>query len=87
MSEQAKCDLCGEPMPPGEEMFKFHGYSGDCPKPPLPRPVIGHVDPWGFIKELAQADMSETMCAPNAAWAKRRANELLKQRQDAARQT
>ena len=38
MSEQAKCDLCGEPMPPGEEMFKFHGYSGDCPKPPLPRP-------------------------------------------------
>lgn len=33
MSEQAKCDLCGEPMPPGEEMFKFHGYSGDCPKP------------------------------------------------------
>jgi hypothetical protein len=25
-------------MPPGEEMFKFHGYSGNCPKPPLPRP-------------------------------------------------
>lgn len=22
----------------GEEMFKFHGYSCDCPKPPLPRP-------------------------------------------------
>jgi hypothetical protein len=21
-------------MPPGEEMFKFHGYSGPCPKPP-----------------------------------------------------
>mgnify|MGYP000134248398 CR=1 FL=1 len=32
-----KCELCGEPMPPGEEMFKFHGYSGSCPKPPLPR--------------------------------------------------
>ena len=32
-----KCELCGEPMPPGEEMFKFHGYSGPCPKPPLPR--------------------------------------------------
>jgi hypothetical protein len=28
------CKLCGEPMPPGEEMFKFHGYSGPCPKPP-----------------------------------------------------
>jgi len=37
MSEQAKCGLCGEPMPAGEEMFKYHGYSGPCPKPPLPR--------------------------------------------------
>lgn len=25
-------------MPTGEEMFKFHGYSGNCPKPPLPKP-------------------------------------------------
>lgn len=32
-----KCKLCGEPMPPGEEIFHYHGYSGDCPKPPLPR--------------------------------------------------
>jgi hypothetical protein len=30
------CSVCGEPMPEGEEMFKFHGYSGNCPKPPLP---------------------------------------------------
>lgn len=30
-----RCGICGEPMPPGEEMFKFHGYSGSCPKPPL----------------------------------------------------
>lgn len=30
-----RCSLCGEPMPPGEEMFKYHGYSGDCPKPSL----------------------------------------------------
>lgn len=37
--EVAKCGLCGEPMPPGEEMFLYHGYSGDCPKPPLPRVV------------------------------------------------
>ena len=28
------CEICGEPMPPGEEMFKFHGFSCDCPKPP-----------------------------------------------------
>lgn len=38
MSEaEAKCKLCGEPMPPGEEMFFYHGYSGPCPKPPLPK--------------------------------------------------
>ena len=36
----ANCEICGEPMPPGEEMFKFHGYSGRCPKPPLPTPTI-----------------------------------------------
>ena len=35
MSNTPKCDLCGEPMPQGEEVFKYHGYSGPCPKPPL----------------------------------------------------
>ena len=39
MSHQPLCELCGEPMPPGEEMFKFHGYSGDCPKPSKVRPL------------------------------------------------
>ena len=34
MSNEFKCELCGEPMPEGEEMFKFHGYSGPCPKSP-----------------------------------------------------
>lgn len=33
--EHKKCKLCGEPMPEGEEMFYYHGYSCDCPKPPL----------------------------------------------------
>lgn len=36
MSDVAKCVMCGEPMPEGEEMFQYHGYSGPCPKPPLP---------------------------------------------------
>lgn len=31
--DQPTCELCGEPMPAGEEMFKFHGYSGPCPTP------------------------------------------------------
>lgn len=34
-SDEGRCDLCGEPMPEGELMFRFHGYSGPCPKPPL----------------------------------------------------
>lgn len=40
MSAPAKCELCGEPMPAGEDMFNFHGYSGPCPKPPLPKPRL-----------------------------------------------
>ena len=27
-----KCGLCGQPMPPGEEMFQYHGFSGPCPE-------------------------------------------------------
>lgn len=38
MNEKEKCQLCGEPMPEGEEMFNYHGYSGKCPKPPLKNP-------------------------------------------------
>ncbi len=44
MSEQEKCALCGQPWPPGEEMFKFHGYSGPCPKPPLPKKRPAWID-------------------------------------------
>ncbi len=33
--EAATCGLCGEPMPPGEEMFAYHGLRNPCPKPPL----------------------------------------------------
>jgi hypothetical protein len=25
------CEICGEPMPAGEEVFRYHGYSGPCP--------------------------------------------------------
>jgi hypothetical protein len=40
MSEQPKCELCGEPMEELESMFKYHGSLGPCPKPPLPKPVV-----------------------------------------------
>lgn len=42
------CKLCGDPMPPGEEMFHYHGYSGKCPKPPLSEQV--ELDPAGNPK-------------------------------------
>jgi hypothetical protein len=29
-SDEGRCDLCGKPMPAGEEAFRFH-YSGPCP--------------------------------------------------------
>ena len=37
MINRPLCTLCGEPMQPGEEMFKYHGSLGPCPKPPLPK--------------------------------------------------
>lgn len=51
MSE-ARCTLCGEPMPAGEEMFAYHGYSGDCPKPPLPKPKVEVVAEYSFLDDL-----------------------------------
>ena len=38
--KRAACQLCGEPMPDGEQMFKYHGYSGPCPKPPKPKTQV-----------------------------------------------
>ena len=35
MTSEAKCVICGEPMPEGETAFYYHGLSGPCPKPPL----------------------------------------------------
>lgn len=43
---QPLCQLCGEPMPKGEEMFHYHGYSA-CPKPPLERPTT--LKPFAYL--------------------------------------
>ena len=42
-------------MPEGEEMFKFHGYSGNCPKPPLPKPIAKQRIP-GLVWAVAVTD-------------------------------
>lgn len=31
VNDQPLCELCHQPMPEGEDMFKYHGYSGPCP--------------------------------------------------------
>lgn len=65
------CSLCGEPMPLGETMFKFHGYSGPCPKPPLPRKFSYDPDCEGLARHfLSDGDLSQTqidMDAPKLA--------------------
>ena len=55
MSDIAKCAICGDPMPAGEEMFKYHGYSGDCPKQPLPKPTVKQKIP-GLVAAVAVKD-------------------------------
>jgi len=55
MDHIAKCSICGEPMPEGETMFKFHGYSGPCPKPPLLQPHQRRV-----VDEKAELDKKAT---------------------------
>jgi hypothetical protein len=49
---QPRCQVCGEPMPEGETMFKFHGYSGPCPKPPLEKQRAGNLKAqhWPFVE-------------------------------------
>ena len=58
MSERPKCIICGEPMPEGEEMFKYHGYSGNCPKPPLPKSDTPRTDiaALGFARILVDRE-------------------------------
>ena len=56
MAESPICELCGHPMPAGEEAFRYHGYSGPCPKePPPPRPPtpVGWSDT-DWIKHLQE---------------------------------
>lgn len=65
MSE-AKCVLCGEPMPEGEQMFKLHGYSGPCPKPPLPMPKNEVVAQYSFYDD---PDGTYSICVKaNGQW-------------------
>ena len=74
MKEKYLCEICGEPMPENEQMFKYHGYSSKCPKPPLKKEngnnagkwhVIGTeiIDQNGYI--IAECDLSEKVTIGN----------------------
>lgn len=63
-TRQAICQICGEPMPPGEEMFKLHGYSGNCPKPPLSSPQSVEADLLAALK-LARAYLAVSLGSPS----------------------
>ena len=65
----ARCGLCGELMPPGEEMFRFHGYSGPCPKPALQPPCPEcppgrkpHAERVGEIDRLLKVGHTGAVC-------------------------
>lgn len=45
-------------MPAGEEMFNFHGYSGNCPKPAIPKQPTKLKRP-GLVWAVAVADKRE----------------------------
>ena len=45
MTYTNKCTICGEPV---ESPWRFHGYSGPCPKPPLEKLGKVGVEPVGF---------------------------------------
>ncbi len=70
-----KCQICGEPMPPGEEMFNYHGLSGPCPAPPLKS--VGLYKP---LNDHALATLQHSTIRPADLWRlkeqARRANAL-----------
>jgi hypothetical protein len=51
------CGLCGLPMPPGETMFKFHGYSGPCPGPAMPRATTATPPAGVCVAEATMKDL------------------------------
>lgn len=51
-----RCGICGEPMPPNEQMFKYHGFSGPCPKPPLKAEQVEQSADWWMERADREGD-------------------------------
>lgn len=65
MNEPTRCELCGEPMPPGEQMFKYHGYSGPCPTPRAPVSTPPQTEPRTKVCPVCKA--VTMVSGPNSA--------------------
>jgi len=75
-----RCSICGQFMPRGEEMFRFHGLSGPCPIDPKKLP-LGELqfEPGDFEPIVGYHRAVSDQIAE-------RANEILRQRLSQARQ-
>ena len=87
------CSICGRPMEPSEAMFKFHGYSGPCPQPPLPKtdpapkgddgPPVIHTMPGEDLSPVPDATVllyADGQEIASASFAKRMAIEIVAKR-------
>lgn len=61
MTDAPTCALCGEPMPESEAMFKYHGYSGPCPKAPRPKVQMPPRTLEGFEKYVRENQRDDVM--------------------------
>lgn len=57
MEKVVRCEVCGEPLPEHESMFKYHGFSGPCPRPPLSKqPTVEEVTMIAQAKRVAELE-------------------------------
>ena len=72
MTDRPTCELCGHPMPAGEEMFNYHGYSGPSPSPALMKPKPKPDPITALLKEYPPAHKVGCPKAPNVIWTSRK---------------
>ena len=67
MDEPSTCGLCGLPMPDGEEMFNYHGYSGPCPGP-VKAPDPRATDEIGWVIEEGEPNRPTPLYWAGSGW-------------------
>lgn len=72
---EGNCELCGKPLPSGEEMFRYHGHSGPCPEFALHE----------YHQHMAEADMVASNSELRCQQAERERDEARAERDGALR--